>query len=168
MTALLILLAGGCADLFTFDLQASVDEFYVYGNPTLHHQHTPIQTAEVPPLELQLGGVSTGSVHLNSLLFYVTETAMLTPHDEDSLDFMTGMDVYVTPITPGAFVPLQIASWSGPAAKGAMVIDLEVNSDIDLSPYIKAGFALKVGPAGVVPYDDVSMKGELTFTVNPF
>jgi hypothetical protein len=169
IAAALLVLATGCADLLTFDLSAEVTEFIVLGNPTLHHQHVPLNSTEVPPITLQMANTTQGSIHLTSLIFYVTETAMSSVHDEDFLDFMTGMDVYVTPLSQNSSLPpLQIASWSGPAPTGAMVIDMEVDSNVDLSQYVAAGFALKVGPAGVVPYDDVSMKGDLTFSVSPF
>ena len=168
MTATLMSLTAGCADLLTFDLNAQVTEFVVFGDPTLHSQHISLDSTEVPAISMPMTNMAQGSVHLNSLLFYVTETGLSSSTDQDGLEFMTAMDVYAIPNNPHSGLPtIKLASWNGPAPAGTMVMDMEVDSKVDLNDYIAAGFSLKIGPAGVVPMDDVTMRGEMTFSVSP-
>ena len=101
----------GCADLLTFDLNAQVTEFVVYGDSTLHQQHIPLDASVVPAIAMPMTGMNQGTIHLSSLIFYVTETGMSSIHDEDGLEFMTAMDVFVTPTNPNSSLPtIKIAS----------------------------------------------------------
>lgn len=162
-------LVAGCGDALNFELKASVDEFTVLGDPILHHQGAPLSVLDVPPIELKFGALQQGGVYLADLTFYVTDTSISSDRDDDDLDFLTKLQVVATPTNPNSQLPpVPIAQWTGPPPEvGTMEIELTVNTQINLRPYITEGFALKLSTAGTIPYDDVSVKGEVRFTVKP-
>ena len=84
---------AGCGDALQFDLTAKVTEFTVAGEPHLHHGNTPLELADVPPIELHFGALRTGSIHIKSLRFFVTDTSREDLDDADTFDFLTGMTV---------------------------------------------------------------------------
>lgn len=162
-------LLGGCSDLLAFDLHAEVDEFNVQGDIYLNQGGAPLDLAEVPPIEFQYGAIQGDSVTLAQLDLFVTETSVLTEGDDDDLDFLTSVKVYVTPLDDTVDLPtLEIATWKRTEANGKKSIRLMVNPDIDLKPYIRSGMRVKLQPFGVVPADDVSVSGAATFRVVPF
>ena len=164
---LLSTLLTGCGDFLVFDVNAPVQEFVVVGDPHLNHEQAPL-IAAIPAVELQLPGVETAEINITDMSFIVTPTSLKSSTDEDSLDFMSTLTVSITTVTPDPRLPPQpIASWTGPAPRGTTEIVLDVKDHIDLAPYAAKGLALKVVPTGVVPYDDVSMKGDIIFLVNP-
>ena len=167
VAALVGIVLTGCSDALVFDLEAEVDEFTVPGDPHLHHDGAPLQKADIPPIEIAFGALSAGSVNLSGLRFFVTDTSRVPlASDEDTLDFLTAVSVQAVPNDP-ALPTIEIATWTGPAPEGATEIPLDVNDEYDLQPYLSAGFRLQIETAGVVPYDDVSLKGQAQFRVDP-
>ncbi len=169
VSAALALTLCGCGDLLVFPVEAEVQEFTVPGNPYLHHDGAPIQQDSVPPVELSLNGsMPPGKVALSHLELILTETAIDPQDDQDDLVFLTGVDVYMQPIDPASGLPaLKIAEWTGPAEPGADSVTLNVTERYDLSQYLQVGFRLDIRTRGVVPYDDVSLRGIAHFEVNP-
>lgn len=167
--AIPLVLAGGCGDVLAFDLNAEVDEFTVPGDADLHHAGAPLAAGTVPSIDVQLGAVQPDSVSLSGLRFYATDTALKNDRDEDGLEFLTAIDVFIVPANRDSGLPeLKVATWTGPVEVGAREIKLKIETETDLSPYISAGFTLDAVTRGVVPFDDVSIKGDATFRVNPF
>lgn len=165
----LALALSGCGDLLVFPVEAEVEEFTVPGNPYLHHDGAPIQQDSVPPVELSLNGaMPPGKVALSYLELILTESAIDPEDDQDDLVFLTGVDVYMQPIAPTSGLPvLKIAEWKGPAEAGATSLILDVTERYDLSQYLQVGFRLDIRTRGVVPYDDVSLRGIAHFEINP-
>ena len=139
------------------------------GDPVLHHEGAPLSVADVPPVELRFDALQQGRVYLAGLTFYVTDTSISSDRDDDDLDFLTKLQVVATPTNPNSELPsVPIAQWTGPPPEvGTLEIELVVNSGFDLRPYIAEGFELKLATDGTIPYDDVSVKGEVRFTVSP-
>ena len=78
------------------------------------------------------------------------------------------MQVSAVPTHPNSPLPtVVIATWTGPQPTGSTDLFLEVDERVDLAPYVAAGMSLKIDTKGFVPYDDVSMKGDIGFKVNP-
>ena len=162
----------GCGDVFAFPVEASVDEFTVPGDPVLNHDRSPISADAVPPIEIAIptSGISGGSVSLAALEFERTDTALTADDDDggDDLTFLTGLEVFLESSDPAAGLPtLLVAHWTGAPTRELTGLELNVEDQYDLSPYLAAGFRLLVRPRGVVPYDDVSLKGTVRFIVNP-
>ena len=161
-------LAIGCGDALVFDLQAEVDEFTVPGDPYLHHDKAPLEMLSIPPIEVEFGGMQARSINLSSLVFYVTDTSLSPATDVDTLDFLQEVHVKAIPQDAAAKLPVvEIARWTGPAPPGATEILMTANGDYDLQPYLASGFTLKIETVGTVPYDDVSIKGDAQFRVDP-
>jgi hypothetical protein len=167
---LLLLLLTGCGDALTFDVTANVDEFTVPGDPHLHHGGAPIDRAEIPPVELQMPGIQAGAFTLTDLRFFVTNSSMdEQTADDDDLSFLTQLEVYVVPTSRNSVLPpLRVAQWEGPAPYGETTIELQIDAEYDLLPYITEGAELTIHTEGIVPYDDVSIRGEAIFAVIPF
>lgn len=168
LPALAAIALAGCGDVLAFDLYAAVDEFTVPGDPHLHHGNAPLEKAQVPPIEIQIGAVQAGSIHLSALRLYITETSIVPASDTDDLEFLTRVEVLVSPTTAGSQLPvLAVAEWKGPATPDMSEVVLVVEDQYDLSPYVAEGFQLDLRTEGVVPYDDVSLAGEVVFRVDP-
>ncbi len=159
----------GCGDFLAFPVEASVDEFVVPGDPYLHHDDAPLRDDVVPPVEVALDvPVGQGEISLIGLTLEVTPTAA-PEGDVDDLEFVTTIDVYLTSTRPGTELPqLLVAHWDptiSPLENNR--VELGVAGNENIAPYLAEGFRLDIRPHGVVPYDDVSMQGRVTFLVNP-
>ncbi len=165
----LTVLSSACGDLLAFPVEAEVQEFTVPGNPYGHHEGASLAADSVPPVDVDLpSSISPGKVALSALELELTPTA-LGEDDQDDLCFLDGIDVYMRPTNPDVDLPtILVASWRGPALKTDTVVALNIVARYDLAPYLASGFQLDMRAAGVVPYDDVSIRGRVEFEVNPF
>jgi hypothetical protein len=168
MLLLACLFSIGCGDVLGFELKTDVDEFTIPGNATLNAQHVGLTNEQMPPIEIKLEGIQATSVKLTNLRFYVTTGSLSTSADADTLEFLEEVVVDVIPTSSNSKLPpLRLGTWSGPADAGATEIEVSIESDADLKDYIYEGAKIRVTPAGIVPADDISIMGEITFFVEP-
>ena len=74
--------------------------------------------------------------------------------------------MFVRSSVEGSSLPrVEIASVVDPGAVTSMEFDVE--SSVDLKPYVDEGSVVESEASGTVPTDDVSYDGEGVFTVHP-
>ncbi len=164
----LTLTAAGCGDALAFEVNAAVEEFKVPGDPELFHLGAPLDEGQVPPIPISLSGLSRGSITVVALRFFSLPTVAEDGTLTDGLDFLHHVDVIVEPTRASSTLPRRrLGIWTGPAKPGTNSLPMVVDPTFDLRPYAQDGFQLRIGTGGLVPYGDVTIKGEMRLRINP-
>lgn len=158
---------AGCG-ITDFDITQPVPEQFVQGSGI----PAPIAALFPLPLSLDLSASiqqqTTGpidSVTLSSLELSITDSDR-PASDTDDWGFVDEIHVFVRSSVDGSTLPrVEIASVSAPGAVTTMVFD--VDTSVDLKPYVDEGSVVDSEASGTVPPDDVSYDGEGVFTVHP-
>jgi hypothetical protein len=160
------LLAGcGVAD---FDITEPIIEQRVQGSPL----PGPLAALFPLPLDIDISQkikeMETGpidSVTLSRLTLTITATA--TPSgDTDDWSFVDEIRVFVKSNQSGSTLPrVEIATVTTPGA--VTTLEFDVDSDVDLNPYVNEGSVVEGESSGRLPPDDVTYDGEGVFTVHP-
>ena len=166
-TSLLLAVLAGCG-VTDFDLTQPVPEQFVRGSGI----PAPIASLFPIPLDLDLSAEiqkqTTGpidSVTLSRLELEITDTDR-PAGDTDTWDFVDEIHVFVRSSADGSTLPrVEIASATAPGAVTTLTFD--VDSSVDLKPYVDEGSVVDSEASGTVPQDDVSYDGEGVFTVHP-
>lgn len=167
MRLALAFLITGCG-ITDFDISQPVPEQRVQGSGI----PAPIAALFPLPLNLdlsaQIAKQTTGpidSVTLSSLVLDITDTDR-PGGDADTWEFVDEIHVFVRSSAEGSTLPrVEIASVIDPGAVTSMEFD--VDSGVDLKPYVDEGSVVESEASGTVPTDDVSYDGEGVFTVHP-
>lgn len=167
MRLALALLVTGCG-ITDFDLSQPVPEQRVQGSGI----PAPIAGLFPLPLNLDLSAQiqkqTTGpidSVTLSRLTLDITDTDRPSG-DDDTWEFVDEIHVFVRSSVEGSSLPrVEIASVVEPGAVTSMEFDVE--SSVDLKPYVDEGSVVESEASGTIPTDDVSYDGEGVFTVHP-
>lgn len=161
------LVLAGCG-ITDFDITQPVPEQEVQGSGI----PAPIAALFPLPLSLDLSAQiqrqTTGpidSVTLRSLELSITATRRPSG-DDDTWEFVDEIRVFVRSSVDGSSLPrVEIASVREPGAVSTLVFD--VDTSVDLLPYVEEGSVVDSEASGTIPADDVSYDGEGVFTVHP-
>ncbi len=165
---LLALLGSGCTDILAFDLETKLDEITIPGDKMLHQNHVAIDMSKIDNtgFQLKLDGIQ-GDLDLLAIRLYVTEKSMMDPDDSDDFDFLQSLTITLVPVNNAELQPQTLGTWQGPGPSGAQEIELVVDSPPNLADYISSGARFELSMEGIVPPDEISIGGDLTFLVNP-
>ncbi len=162
-----VVMASGCG-ITDFDLSQPIEEQTVTGNPI----PSPIQGLFPLPLNLELSAKirkqTTGpidSVTLSTLALNITGTEQ-QGDDVDDFAFIGEIHVFVRSALPDSGLPrVEIATEVSPG--DVQNFNFDVDSSIDLLPYIEEGSVVESEATGTAPPDTVSYDGQAVFTVHP-
>jgi hypothetical protein len=162
IAAPLVLVATGCG-IADFDVEQPVPQQTIQGSGI------PAPLAAIFPLPLTLDldskikAKETGpidSVTLSSLTLQITSAG-------GDWSFVQSIEVSVESTRSGTTLPkVKIASVSSPGAVRTLAFDVE--SGVNLKPYIDEGSQVSSRGTGTQPTQDVMFDGEGVFTVHPF
>lgn len=163
-----LLLAGGCADLFSFSVRENIPEQRVTGSGSaggladlLGDVPITVNLAEEQSAR-SLGPL--GSASVSALSLRITDTAQ-SGGDVDNFDFLDSIQVFVSSSAPGSSLPRVLVAELDPIPTGLQVIDLDVTG-VNIKPQIEEGSIIEAAATGTVPADDVTFDGTLTLTVD--
>ncbi len=159
---------AGCLTYSPFDLARDVPEQTLVGSPI----PIPLQSAFPFAMDLNLSENIAKfetkrpiRVVLASLELTVTPSSM-PAGDSDNFGFIDELDVFISSSTEGTQLPrVEIAHATKPGAVDVMTF--EVDSTIDLRPYIGEMAKVDAIGRGMLPSDDVSFDGRGVVTVHP-
>ena len=162
---LTVLTACSIAD---FDVDQNVPEQHVPGSsipgPLAALFPVPINLDIESKIKAQNTGPIDG-ITLSSLTLTITATDR-PASDVDDWAFVENIDVFVESTRAGSTLPkVKIASISRPGAVQTMSFDVE--SAVNLKPYVEEGSQVDSTGSGTAPSDDVSYDGKAVFTVHP-
>ena len=163
----LCLALGGCS-VTDFDIDQPILEQRIQGSPL----PGPIAVLFPLPLSVDLAAkikeMETGpidSVTIKSLTLTITPAAVASG-DTDDWRFVEAIHVFVKSNKSDTTLPrVEIAKVMNPGA--VQSLKFEVESGIDINPYVNEGSTVEGESSGTVPEDDVTYNGEATFTVHP-
>jgi hypothetical protein len=160
--ALITMMAFAGCGIADFDVEQPVPAQTIQGSGV------PAPLAAIFPLPLSLDISSkikakdTGpidSVTLSSLTLHITSTT-------GDWSFVTKIEVSVASTKQGSTLPeVKIASVSSPGA--VRDLSFQVESGVNLKPYIDEGSQVGSSGTGTQPAQDVSFDGKSVFTVHP-
>jgi hypothetical protein len=166
-TVVVAAMVAGCG-VADFDIEQPVSEQRVQGSPL------PGPLAALFPLPLDINiaqkikEMETGpidSVTLSRLTLKITATAMPSG-DSDDWSFVDAIHVFVKSSQSGSSLPrVEIASVAMPGK--VTTLEFDVESGVDLQPYIEEGSVVEGESSGRLPEDDVTYDGKGVFTVHP-
>jgi hypothetical protein len=167
MRAVAFVVLAGCG-LADFDIRQPVPEQEVQGSGI----PAPIAALFPLPLSLDLAAEiqkqTTGPIDrvtLSALTLSITDTRQ-PPGDTDDWDFVDEIRVFVRSSVNGSSLPrVEIASVVAPGPVTTLTFD--VDSSVNLQPYVAEGSIVESEAEGTIPADDVSYDGEGVFTVHP-
>jgi len=165
---LLTLLSSACTDILAFDLETQLDEITIPGDQFLHDNHVAIDMSKIDNtgFQLKLDGIQ-GDLDLLEIRLYITEKSMMDPDDSDDFDFLQSLTITLVPLNNSELQPQVLGTWQGPGPSGAQEIEMTVTSPPNLTDYISSGARFELSMEGIVPPDEISIGGDLTFLVNP-
>jgi hypothetical protein len=160
-------LLGGCG-VADFDITEPIIEQRVQGSPL----PGPLAVLFPLPLDIDISQkikeMETGpidSVTLSKLTLTITPTAMPSG-DTDDWSFVDSIRVFVKSNRSDSSLPrVEIATVTAPGA--VTTLEFDVDSDVDLNPYVNEGSVVEGESSGRLPADDVTYDGEGVFTVHP-
>lgn len=166
MRALFVVVACAGCGAIPFDVEQSIPEQRVAGNPLGGLLPSFLQ-APVPltiNLQAETQKRDTGpaqSANLKSIRFTAT------PHDMPSgnFDFVDEIHIYVDSQNDPTLPKKEIASLK-PVPKGQTSIDLSIVDGVDLLPYINKGAEISASASGHQPTMDFTYDGSVTITVH--
>jgi hypothetical protein len=158
---------AGCG-IADFDVSQDIPEQRVPGSSI----PGPLAALFPVPIELDISSKikarDTGpidGVTLSSLDLTITATDQPSG-DVDNWAFVTHIDVFVQSTKSGSTLPrVRIAMVSSPGAVQTMAF--EVDSGVNLKPYVEEGSQIDTTASATAPSDDVSYAGSSVFTVHP-
>jgi len=165
--AVCAVLAGGCG-ITDFDISQDVPEQQIAGSPL----PGPLGALFPIPLNLDLSAEIAkhdsgpiDSVDLSALSLTITATDR-PGGDADDWGFVDEIHVFVKSSVDGSSLPrVEIASARAPGA--VTTLEFQVDSSVNLKPYVDEGSVVEGSGSGDAPADDVSYDGKGVFTVHP-
>lgn len=170
LTRSLPLLVASCAVVLsgciTFPIGVEISEQSVTGDPLAAASGMEV------PLELDFDGSMqldesvdlAKNVRVLDLSLRITDTAR-DADDTDNFDFVSGVTVYVRPESEQSDLPEVIVATSLAPEEDGQLLPFEVDSEVDLTPYLEEGMRVRTEAIGTVPEDDVTFDGELLLGV---
>lgn len=160
--------ASGCYDV-EVEIPVVTQPATIFGNVVLNKANTKLTGPLLPPSRIEAGlGLDQGDVTSMALTSFDVRLAGASSADEElSLDFVDSAVLYVRSTMDGSDLPEMAIAWfyrdedSGTAT--ADLIDFEVDSAIELLPYLEEGFELFTSSSGYVPATDVIIEGVAVF-----
>lgn len=166
--AVLAIGATAACSVADFEVDQPIAEQEVQGSPL----PGPISGLFPFPLSLDIGAKikamhtgPIGGVHLTRLTIAITPTDAPSG-DADDFSFIDSVAVFVSSTQQGSTLPKrQIATLTSPGP--VATADFDVDSTVDLDPYINEGSMIDTTSSGHAPPDDTTFDGDGTFTVHP-
>ncbi len=177
MTPTLALLVSvaltGCFDV-ELEVPVLTQVATVEGNQALNKANATLHGEVLDPARVTngfgLGDQPMEHVHLADFSVRVTDDALDGPADIDDLEFIDSMVVYVGSLEEDSALKDVAVAWyyrdEAPDSDDRS-LHFEVDSEMDLKPYLEEGFELFTKSVSRVPADDVSVEGLATFTIVP-
>jgi hypothetical protein len=162
-----IILCAGCSDIIDFDITQSVPEQRVQGSPL----PGPLAALFPLPLDLDLSSKirerdsgPIDSITISSMSLVITDAGR-PGGDSDDWSFVEAVHVFVKSSKQGSTLPrIEIASVAAPGAVTTLEFDVV---DANIKPYVDEGSIVESEGRGMLPPDDVTYDGTVTFTVHP-
>jgi hypothetical protein len=163
--------ASGCASLGDFDVDRSIAEQRVQGNPlagvlnTLFAVPIPMDVA----IQSETAARDTGpakAAHLREIGLEITDTST-SAGDTDDFGFLDAVDVYIESTRAGTSLPRVLIA-RATNIEASQRLDFDVMRSVDLLPYADEGSRFTSDVQGSVPPDDVSFDGHFTLRVELF
>ncbi len=164
---------GGCFDI---ELQVPVitQVATVEGNYALFMAKATLHGEVLKPARVEdglgFGDQAIGQVYLDDFTLLVTDDARDGLDDQDDLEFVDSMIIYVRSLDESAGLKEVAIAWfyreeSPDSTPGKLVF--ESDPELNLKAYVDGGFELYSKGVSRVPEDDVSLEGIATFTAIP-
>jgi hypothetical protein len=146
----------------------------VEGNQAMHEAGAKLhaQSYDLDKVEKNLGVTDKElvEVHLSSFEVELTEDAKAGADDQDDLQFVDKMILYVRSANPDSTIDQRAVAWfyreESPASTADTLV-FEPAADFDFSEFAEEGFELYAKTEGGVPLDDVSFNGTAVFLAVP-
>jgi hypothetical protein len=161
----------GCASIGDFDVERTIAEQRVQGNP-LAGLLKDLFAVPIPmgvDIRSEAAARDSGpakAAHLRELVLQITPTSK-TVGDEDDFGFLDSVDVFIESTKEGTTLPrtrIAQAADIQPTER----LDFDVVSSVDVLPYSDEGSRFTSDVHGSVPPDDVSFDGSFTLRVELF
>jgi hypothetical protein len=164
-------LLSGCVNVGDFDVERTIAEQRVAGNPLAGLLDTlfAVPIAMDVDIASETAARDAGpaqAAHLKGLALDVTATAE-GPSDEDDFGFLDSVEVFIESTRPDTTLPrTRIAQALDIAPSRRLTFD--VVSSVDVLPYSEEGSRFVSEVEGTVPPDDVTFAGRFTLRVELF
>jgi hypothetical protein len=162
---------ASCAGIGDFDVERSIAEQRVQGNP-LAGVLSDLFAVPIPmdvDIASETSARDTGpakSAHLRELSLRITATSE-GPSDTDDFGFLDSVNVFIESTRQGSSLArVRIAQALGIAA--GRVLSFDVVRSVDVLPYANEGSRFVSEVKGSVPRDDVTFDGGFTLRVELF
>lgn len=105
------------------------------------------------------------AVFVESIELVVTDSRKEGPEDVDNFDFLDNIEVYIASRKDDTSLEERRIAVRDPVPEGRTSFQLDVESDIDIKPYVEEGVRLTTRGSGELPEDDVSIKAVVTLRI---
>jgi hypothetical protein len=173
----LVALSAGCGaagQILGFDFPRNLDEQRVTGNLVANMAGAALPAGILPPIpvtadvagEAAARRVPITRVLLKSFRFDITPTAE-EGGDTDDFSFIRGATMFFECNSDPCSLPrVQVATAAAPGASRSMIFTPTPN--LNLKPYIDAGFRVVLELEAIPPPDDTTFNGQIVLRVEPF
>lgn len=146
----------------------------VEGNEAMHQAGAKLHSKnyDLDKVEKNLGVTDQqlGEVYLSSFKVKLTSDAVAGTDDQDDLQFVDKMILYVRSANPDSTIDQRAVAWfyreESPDSTADTLV-FEPAHDFDFSEFAEEGFELYAKTEGGVPLDDVSFNGTAVFLAVP-
>jgi hypothetical protein len=163
--------ASGCASIGDFDVERTIAEQRVQGNP-LAGLLKNLFAVPIPmdvDIKSETAARDTGparAAHLSELALQITDSSTAAG-DTDDFGFLDSVDVFVESTRQGTSLPRVLIARAA-HIEAAERLDFDVVRTVDVLPYADEGSRFTSDVQGSVPPDDVSFDGHFTLRVELF
>jgi len=168
--------AMGCGGDFDmeFEVPVATQIATVAGNQVLYEAKAKLTSEFMEPIKLEKNlGVTDQKVaaaYLAEFRLQVTEDSQESPDDDDTLEFVEKMVIYVRSSNPESRLKEHAVAWyykDENEGDDPLVLEFEVDAEFELTDYMVEGFELFSHSVSGVPGDDVSVEGMAVFNAFP-
>ena len=144
----------------------------VEGNEALYQTKAKLNKELLEPMQVTLGyeDQDVDEVRLKNFQVELTPDAVDGPDDEDDLQFVDSMVLYVRSANPQAGLKERAIAWyykdEAPGDDPGVLL-FEVDDQIDLTPYVDDGLELFSKSMSGAPLDNVSFRTRAIFDAAP-
>lgn len=160
----LLFAVSGC-EVLDLDVDVAIEEQRINGFDPLTTL-LPVPFDLDVDLEAETQARNTGpaqGVRAKAMFLQITNTAIGTD-DVDTFDFASSVTIFISSMQEDSSLPKIPVATLSPVPRTRRRIVLDVNSGLDLRPYIDEGAVLDSVARGSTPDDDVTLDGVLTLS----
>ena len=162
------LLATGCS-AFDFDIEHQIAPITVEGDEAAAAAKLRVPFDIIPPFTIDYNERrNPAGIYMKGFSLSAVDRPMTAAQYEYTLAFIYDLKFTVRSTAPGSALPERVIAWTDGPVHSVTYVELGVDTNVDLLPYLKEGAEIRSSLWGIVPADTTTFSGKAVLGVDVF